>query len=754
MRRVKLALGFFVISIVASPNLTAQALPIPDGRRLREIVEENFPEGNLLIGATTGSWGFTNPIGEIMDREFSYVTPENDFKQQVIRNDPNGWNWSRADAWLQHIIDHKQVLRIHGPISPQCSDWAKADMRTGEELSEELDTFMTALCQRYNGVEGIAYLDVVNEIALPDGSWLGPKPGTDSWENPWLRIGLDKDPNHTPLYVSQAFGIANEHAPDLKQILNNHCHPGTAGMEKVKETILYLRDRGYRVDGLGWQAHIDAGWATAANLQHLRDVIDWCKEQDLEFHITEFDAWIYNYQAQSLENQAYTYQSIMDVLVEKVDGMTIGWNAWHITDAAGWQPERKPAVFDDNYQPKLAYYTLQLALETKGDYTTLHEVTFQVRHTETGELLNDYELVFNGEVSDFAFGAGRYILEVRKKHMENLRKGISIYKDTLITLWMNPAHYDVTFHTTDLKSGMNLSTVEVAIDTLVCNSDLAGNASCSLKAGTYDVRFTKPGYKSLSLESQVLSDTTLEIQMEKTHGTVKFRVKNGQVPVNGALIVLQEDTLLTNGLGICSFESLPLNQAYAYSAAKAHNFPVSGEVMLEKDTTIELQLSRSVAHLEFLLDDACLDAKSPQLILGSDTAWFNGEGKLKFYNIPRNQELTYLALSDNYPAFRGTIVVDRDTTIKISLAITGVTKSLFQKDISIFPNPASDFLFIRSSTVLQTFQIVNSLGVVVQRTMPNTHVYQLNVKEIPSGLYWLILTDPDGAREVRSVCIE
>ena len=27
--------------------------------------------------------------------------------------------------------------------------------------------------------------------------------------------------------------------------------------------------------------------------------------------------------------------------------------------------------------------------------------------------------------------------------------------------------------------------------------------------------------------------------------------------------------LLTNGLGICSFESLPLNQAYAYSAAKA-----------------------------------------------------------------------------------------------------------------------------------------------------------------------------------------
>ncbi len=127
---------------------------------------------------------------------------------------------------------------------------------------------------------------------------------------------------------------------------------------------------------------------------------------------------------------------------------------------SGWYPERKPAVFDENYQPKPAYYTLQLALETRGDYTTLHEVTFQVRNTETGDLLNDCELVFNGEIQHTdlngevtfsSFGSGRYIMEVRKNHMEDLRKGISIYKDTLITFWMNPALYDVTFHTHRFK---------------------------------------------------------------------------------------------------------------------------------------------------------------------------------------------------------------------------------------------------------------------------------------------------------------
>jgi GH35 family endo-1,4-beta-xylanase len=370
MRKNQTAGFLFVLLMASGYLLQAQSLPIPEGRRLRDIVEDRYPDGKLLVGATTGSWGLNEPVGEIMDREFSYVTPENDFKQAVVRKDPDEWNWSKADAWLPHIIENNQVLRIHGPISPQCSKWAKEDVRTAEELSSELDTFMTVLCKRYNKVEGIKYLDVVNEVALPDGSWHHPKPGTDKWENPWLIIGQDDDENRTPLYVKQAFGIASEHAPDLKLIFNNHCHPGTNGMEKVKETVLYLRERGYRVDGLGWQAHLEVGWATEDNLQELRNVIDWCQERNLEFHVTEFSAWIMNKETQTLEEQAYTYKAVMDVLLEKLDNQTIGWNTWHISDAIGWKKERIPSLFDTNYHPKPAYYALQHSLESGGDHTT------------------------------------------------------------------------------------------------------------------------------------------------------------------------------------------------------------------------------------------------------------------------------------------------------------------------------------------------------------------------------------------------
>ena len=166
---------------IYSLELYAQ-VPEPSGRRLRNISEVQFPDKSIIIGATTGSWAFGDNTGLILDREFSYVTPENDFKQMVIHPDQTTWRWDRSDAWLQHIIDHNQILRMHCPVSPQCSDWAKGDSRTPEELEKNMREFFKAVCQRYNGKQGFEYMDVVNET-VTQGVWHTNKPGTN-WECP------------------------------------------------------------------------------------------------------------------------------------------------------------------------------------------------------------------------------------------------------------------------------------------------------------------------------------------------------------------------------------------------------------------------------------------------------------------------------------------------------------------------------------------------------------------------------------------
>lgn len=349
-----------VLSFACTPPVDSNEIPELSGRRLRTIVEDKYSDNSILIGGTTGSWALGTNTGIILDREFSYVTPENDFKQSAIHPDLTTWNWTQSDAWIQHIDEKDQILRIHSPIGPQCSAWAKEDNRTAVELETNLREFLQAVCERYNGTPGIEYMDVVNETIVK-GNWHTDKPGTN-WECPWYKIGLDNDSNKTPLYIKIAFETAQQYAPDIKFIYNHH-EGNAASWELIFETINYLRDEGLRVDGIGWQAHIESGWATTENLNRLRTIINLAHANDLEFHITEASVWINDYSQGSLEEQAATYQAIIEVLLEKRSTGKVAWNTWHIDDAHGWHTELYPSLFDANYSAKPAYYAIQKALE-------------------------------------------------------------------------------------------------------------------------------------------------------------------------------------------------------------------------------------------------------------------------------------------------------------------------------------------------------------------------------------------------------
>lgn len=365
MKRIVFIAFVTAATAVAPLVLSAQERmpPMPMGRRLRAIVAEKFPDGRVIIGGTTGSWAFGTPTGRIMDREFSYVTPENDFKQSIVHPDPDTWRRERADAWVQHVAEHGQVLRIHGPVSPQCSPWAKDDRRTPEELELLMRQFTTALYQRYNGKPGFVSLDVVNETVI-NGQWHTNKRGT-RWEVPWYAIGQDTDKHRTPLYIKMAFEIARKHAPDFKLIYNHHEEMNSeASWRLIKETIAYLRRHGLRVDGTGWQAHVDNGWATPANLDKLGALIDWAHANDLEFHVTEASVWIKDgVTPQALALQAETYSAIVRVLLEKSAGGKVGWNTWHIDDPHSWHRQWHGGLFDGTYAAKPAYNAIQEALE-------------------------------------------------------------------------------------------------------------------------------------------------------------------------------------------------------------------------------------------------------------------------------------------------------------------------------------------------------------------------------------------------------
>lgn len=351
-----------LLAICAFSCMNTSEKHVPKGERLRTIVSEGYD--NLLIGGTIDAWTFDSVTGKILDNEFAYVTPENDFKHRIIRNDSTNWDWTLADSWIQHIAEHDQVLRIHGPISPQCSGWVKDDAVSPQVLEKEMKLFMKELCQRYNGVDGVVMLDVVNET-VHEGAWKKDEPGYGDWELPWYKIGQDNDELGTPLYIKYAFEVATQYAPDMKLIFNQHEHPDVyESWDMIKKTVAYLRSKDLRVDGLGWQAHLDDGWATEAHLTDLSNLIDWCFDNDLSFHVTEASVWVDSTNVNStLETHAQTYGKVLQVILDKHKEGEITWNTWNVDDRFAWHADKLPTLFDDNFEPKPAYYEVQRVLE-------------------------------------------------------------------------------------------------------------------------------------------------------------------------------------------------------------------------------------------------------------------------------------------------------------------------------------------------------------------------------------------------------
>lgn len=340
---------------------------VPQGRRLRDIVAEKYPGGNVFIGATLGSPQIKAPGVdlEILNREFSYTTPENDFKQSTVHPLPGDvWHWEKCDLYLKNCVQNRQVVRIHGPISPQVSKWGKDDARTAPEMKQMLVEYLTALYTRYNDHPAVRWVDVVNETASGGGGWFGPKPGTEEWENPWTILGSDTDENQTPLYIRDSFELAAKHATKLKLVFNQHMDD-RAAMEKVKKTILYLRANGLRVDALGWQAHVNLGWEKLpGKVEYMSQLIAWAHENKLEFHVTENNVALPKMpEPDEEELAAGTFAAIMRLLLEHRDTGVVAWNCWHVRDYLVREKVRTALLFAEDGSPNKSYYAIQHLLE-------------------------------------------------------------------------------------------------------------------------------------------------------------------------------------------------------------------------------------------------------------------------------------------------------------------------------------------------------------------------------------------------------
>lgn len=332
----------------------------PRGPRLRDIapLDGSFP---MIIGGTTSTPLLGTAAETIINREFQFITPANAFKQAAVHPEPGKWNWKKADMWVDRCEERGEIMRLHACVSPQCSAWAEEDDRTAEELLENMEQYVRGVSKRYADRDHVRWMDVVNETVTREGEWFGPKPGTGKWQNPWTQIGFDESHSlRPPLYIKRAFELAGKHAPNIKLLYNQHGDMEPEAWKKVCATVLYLREKNVRIDGIGWQAHVKSGFEKdAGNMDRLNKLIAWAHSNDLEFHVTENTVWTKD---DDDEAQAATFAAIVRTLLDHSQNGVVTWNAWQMRDTDTKRAELKGNLFDQDGNPKPSYYAVQQEL--------------------------------------------------------------------------------------------------------------------------------------------------------------------------------------------------------------------------------------------------------------------------------------------------------------------------------------------------------------------------------------------------------
>jgi hypothetical protein len=336
-----------------------------------------------------------------------------------------------------------------------------------------------------------------------------------------------------------------------------------------------------------------------------------------------------------------------------------------------------------------------------------YTITFRIKNTESENVIQDCKVTFNGVdqntdaegEAQFTEQSGTYNLSAEKiifSSIENLE--IRILSDTLINLQLDSAYFEVAFIVKDHSTSENLSYVDITGNGQTQKTDADGNAILNIHGGSQSILFEKINYTNYQEEFQIVSDTSLAVTMERSAADIKFSLHCKGQPVSGAQVTLDTASMLTSLVGVCTFKSIPLNSTYDYEVEKLDFFPNHGRVELLADKTIELEMEKSVANIEFVISAESGTIMNALVSIDQDTSWFNTEGVGRFYKMPINNEYAYKIVSDNFSVARGNVLLEKDTSINVLLTVGEMMNIYDNTDILIYPNPATERINIETST--------------------------------------------------------
>ncbi|KAF2021847.1 glycoside hydrolase family 10 protein [Aaosphaeria arxii CBS 175.79] len=327
------------IAFITALLAAAKAVTIPSTGTTS--LRHEAAKRDILIGS-----GAINPtylddpeFAAVLSLQFESLSPENEGKWTFLEKTQGHYNWTSLDRLVDFAESNDMVVKGHGLISSCCNPDYVLNMTDPTALRAAMTAHFEAFMHRYDS-KTVDRWDVVTEALETMGG------------------GLQDNIFHKvlgPGYIAEAFRIARAAIPEAKLFINENLVESLPDKRKeLYDLVSGLVADGVPVDGVALQMHI----TLAAPLPGvLTDIVNSYKALGLEVAIAEMDVHTLN---DTLTTDIYGA-----VMQEAVSANITDISFWGFTDKHlyTWLPGAKPLMFDEEYNPKGAFYAVHDALE-------------------------------------------------------------------------------------------------------------------------------------------------------------------------------------------------------------------------------------------------------------------------------------------------------------------------------------------------------------------------------------------------------
>lgn len=288
---------------------------------------------------------------ELIAAQFNSVTCANEMKVSSLMRQDGSYHFEPADQIVAFARENDMAIHGHNFVwHNQTPRWLFENV-TPEELLEKLRAHVQKVKEHFGE---LATFDAVNE-AIEDKSEEYLR------DTPWKRVLGDN-------YISQVFRVIKEVCPNTELYYNDYNDSFPEKRAKIIRMLKELLAEGVPISGMGLQAHYNL---YMPSLDDIKRSIEEYATLGLKLRISELDVSMYDFDKgdeikmpnpEFTKRQADFYGGLFKIYREyaaHIDAVTF----WGVTDKDSWLngfpvPGRRnyPLLFDDNGQPKEAFY--------------------------------------------------------------------------------------------------------------------------------------------------------------------------------------------------------------------------------------------------------------------------------------------------------------------------------------------------------------------------------------------------------------